>query len=57
MGITRQVKVAQNGKEGLEIVEQYFKEQGNYPQQILLDINMPLVDGVVRRRGSIFRGL
>jgi CheY-like chemotaxis protein len=45
IGITKQVLVAQNGKEGIEMVERYFQEQAACPQLILLDINMPVMDG------------
>jgi CheY-like chemotaxis protein len=45
MEIAKQVMVAQNGEEALELVERHFKEHGHCPQLILLDINMPVMDG------------
>lgn len=57
MDIAKQIMVAQNGKEALELIERYFNEESSCPQLILLDINMPVMDGAVRRRGRFFRGL
>ncbi len=45
LGIANQIMVARNGKEGLELVERFYKEQGILPELILLDINMPVMDG------------
>ena len=45
MKISHQVLVAYNGKEGLELLDNYFRVHGTYPELILLDINMPVMDG------------
>ncbi|MFY0674017.1 MAG: response regulator [Bacteroidia bacterium] len=43
LGICEQVDVATNGKEGLDYLRNC--EVDNYPDLILLDINMPIMNG------------
>ena len=45
MKVANQIMVANNGKEGLDQLESYFREHGSSPQLIFLDINMPVMDG------------
>lgn len=46
MGITEQILQASNGKEGIDLLKRYVLEQHNcLPGLILLDINMPVMDG------------
>ncbi|HEY8402123.1 MAG TPA: response regulator [Cytophagaceae bacterium] len=40
--LTRSIKCFKNGKEGLDYLKQ---NQGNLPDLILLDVNMPVMDG------------
>ena len=40
-----QVTCAENGKEGLEFLEQTQKDQRPLPSLILLDLNMPIMSG------------
>ena len=42
--VTEQVLVAHNGKDALELIKKAFQES-NCPQLILLDINMPVMNG------------
>nr|WKN37100.1 response regulator [Tunicatimonas sp. TK19036] len=46
MGITQEILIAKNGKEGITLVEDRCKIRNhNCPQLILLDINMPVMNG------------
>lgn len=45
MGITDQILQAQNGKEGLDLLLKQVEEKKCLPEIILLDINMPVMDG------------
>ena len=42
--VTEQVLVAENGQEALRLIRQH-SEEGNGPPLILLDINMPVMNG------------
>ena len=44
MGVTEQVLTAHNGQEALELIQQRCR-QGLCPELILLDINMPVMNG------------
>jgi CheY-like chemotaxis protein len=45
MGITREVVIAKNGQEALDKVEAHCGGEGKCPELILLDINMPVLNG------------
>jgi CheY-like chemotaxis protein len=42
---TDQIKYALSGTEGLEFIEEFHREKGTFPELILIDINMPGMDG------------
>jgi CheY-like chemotaxis protein len=49
-GITHQIYTAENGQEALEVIETSFLEghegqNASWPELILLDINMPVMNG------------
>lgn len=45
MGITNEVLIAKNGKEGIDMVKTQCQTEANCPALILLDINMPVMNG------------
>ncbi len=45
MGVTERLLQAYNGKEGLEILQKHAEDGQCLPDLILLDINMPVMDG------------
>ena len=45
MKVCDEVKSANNGKEGLAILQEIHKGNSQCPQLIFLDINMPVMDG------------
>lgn len=45
IGLAKQVYSATNGKEALEIFNKCFSGEIGVPELILLDLNMPVVDG------------
>lgn len=45
MGITSEVIIAQNGREALEKLQEQCLTRGQCPELILLDINMPVLNG------------
>jgi CheY-like chemotaxis protein len=45
MGITEGIHTARNGKEALEYLYGCIEHKFEYPEIILLDINMPIMDG------------
>jgi len=45
LDIAHQVLLARNGQQGLEVMEQHFQTEAVYPELILLDIKMPVMDG------------
>lgn len=45
MAITEELLVASNGKEALETLNEHFIQNDYLPDLILLDINMPVMDG------------
>lgn len=44
-GLCTEVKVAHNGREGLDFVQNSIDQKENLPAVIFLDINMPVMDG------------
>ncbi|MFN3402633.1 MAG: response regulator [Cytophagaceae bacterium] len=47
LNLSKEVKVAMNGEEGLNFVKEKCEvENGCCPELILLDINMPVMDGI-----------
>lgn len=44
MQIASQIRITTNGKEALQFLEEHFQDT-SCPELILLDINMPMVDG------------
>jgi CheY-like chemotaxis protein len=46
LGISREIKVVQNGEEALDFIRLYCKLNKKCPELILLDINMPFMDGL-----------
>lgn len=45
MGLANEVHYAHNGKEALDVFNSYFCGEIAIPNVILLDLNMPIVDG------------
>jgi CheY-like chemotaxis protein len=45
LDITGDLLIARNGKEALDLIQQHHQAKGCYPDLILLDINMPVMDG------------
>lgn len=45
MNIAEEFKVALNGKEALQKIEEFCNNGNRCPEMILLDINMPVMDG------------
>jgi len=45
MEIAEEVKVVSNGQAGLSYLEEYYNRHNLYPDLILLDINMSVMDG------------
>lgn len=45
LGIASRIEVAKNGVEALQMIDQYNKNKHVCPELILLDINMPVMDG------------
>ncbi|WMJ73713.1 response regulator [Cytophagaceae bacterium ABcell3] len=44
-GLAQKVEVSTNGEEGLKFIRETYKSGKNCPDLILLDINMPVMDG------------
>ena len=44
MGVFKNIHEASNGKEALQVIEE-LHDQGKRPDMILLDINMPIMNG------------
>lgn len=45
LNISEEVKVALNGSEAIEVIKSRIETNQNIPELILLDINMPVMDG------------
>jgi CheY-like chemotaxis protein len=45
MGIAESIHIAMNGKEAIDLFNNYFAGQVAVPDYIFLDLNMPLMDG------------
>ncbi len=45
LGITQKLLIALNGLEALEIIQKHCQESQRFPSVILLDINMPVMNG------------
>jgi CheY-like chemotaxis protein len=45
LDISEEVVVRKNGQDGLDFVEDFFANSSKAPELILLDINMPVIDG------------
>jgi len=45
MGITNEIHIAKNGKEALDLINDYYRGAKIMPEVILLDLNMPIMDG------------
>lgn len=45
LGIVGEIHVARNGSEALELINQYYIGSRALPEVILLDLNMPIMDG------------
>ena len=46
LGITEELIIAPNGKIALELLQQRQDEGKGWPELILLDLNMPVMDGI-----------
>jgi CheY-like chemotaxis protein len=44
-GLAGEINTALNGKEALEILNKHYRESVTVPDVILLDLNMPIMDG------------
>ena len=45
MGIANEIHIAKNGKEALDLINDYYRGARIMPEIILLDLNMPVMDG------------
>lgn len=45
LGVVGEIHVARNGSEALELINQYYIGSRALPEVILLDLNMPIMDG------------
>ncbi len=45
LGIVGEIHIARNGSEALELINQYYIGSRALPEVILLDLNMPIMDG------------
>ena len=45
LGVVGEIHVARNGSEALELLNQYYIGSRALPEVILLDLNMPIMDG------------
>lgn len=45
MGLANEIHVALNGKEALQLLNNYYQGSMSVPDVILLDLNMPIMDG------------
>ena len=45
MGVANEIHIAMNGKEALELINDYYRGAKIMPEIILLDLNMPIMDG------------
>jgi CheY-like chemotaxis protein len=45
MGIINEIHIAVNGKEAIDLINDYFQGSKTLPDIILLDLNMPIMDG------------
>jgi CheY-like chemotaxis protein len=45
LNISETVRVCLNGKEALEFIVQYLKDYGQIPELIIVDLNMPVLNG------------
>ena len=44
-GLARNISKALNGREALEVIKSRHEDTGSFPDVILLDLNMPLMNG------------
>jgi CheY-like chemotaxis protein len=44
-GIANEIHTAENGKEALNLLNEYYTGTASLPDVILLDLNMPVMDG------------
>jgi CheY-like chemotaxis protein len=45
LGIVGEIHTARNGSEALDLINQYYTGSRPLPEVILLDLNMPIMDG------------
>jgi CheY-like chemotaxis protein len=45
MGVAKEIHTALNGKEAMDLINNYFQGTISLPDVILLDLNMPVMDG------------
>src|SRR5687767_930485 len=45
MGVAREIHSALNGKEAIDLLNEYYAGTRSVPDVILLDLNMPIMDG------------
>ena len=45
MGDVKEIHTALNGKEAIDLINEYFQGSSTLPDIILLDLNMPIMDG------------
>lgn len=45
LDFTENLLIARNGREALDIIQELHRQEASLPQLILLDINMPVMDG------------
>jgi CheY-like chemotaxis protein len=44
-GLAREIHTAENGQEALDLINSYYSGSTSFPDIILLDLNMPIMDG------------
>jgi CheY-like chemotaxis protein len=47
LNLVKDICIAANGNEALNIFEDYYRESNSIPDVIFLDLNLPVMDGLI----------